>query len=141
MLSVFQFADFVIYNLEYKNAKIEDETKDDNHIEFAYNLVSGDDDTYILSLLTRIKNVQSDHVLNITLETRGTFVFDSDNELHAEEKENMIKTNGSAIMFPYIRTLISNLTSADTHEETIVLPTINFSQVISDIDKKNQKDI
>ena len=56
-----------------------------------------------------------------------------------EAKENVVKTNGSAIMYPYIRTLIHSISSMDTHGDIIILPTINLSKVIEDIDSTKKR--
>lgn len=133
MLGDFQFEGFIISNINYKTKSLKD-CKKENELEFSYNL-QNENNTYILSIRTNLINIQNDHYLDITLETRGRFVFIDDGS--KEEREQLIKANGSAIMYPYIRSLIYNITSADTCGQAIILPTINFVKVIENIDNKN----
>ena len=140
MLGEFQFEGFIIKNIDYKANPIEagNEIPESNEINFAYTLTN-DEDTYLLSILTHVINIQSNHFLDITVVTRGRFVFQKDSEIDIEEKNKIIKENGSAIMFPYIRSVIYNLTCADSCNDPVIMPTINFSKIIEDIDKRNQK--
>lgn len=140
MLSNFQFEGFIIKNIDYKAESVEnnDVAPVDDEFNFAYTL-KNDDNTYILSLLTHVINVQVDHYLDITVETRGRFIFQDDEDMDFNERCNLIKENGSAIMFPYVRSLIYNLTCADSFNDPVIMPTINFSKIISDIDRKDQE--
>lgn len=52
--------------------------------------------------------------------------------LDLEEKKKFIMQNTSAIMFPYIRSLISVITS-QADGKTITLPTINFVNMMNDV--------
>lgn len=134
MMAEFQFIDFLIMNIDYKATSLSNETDDDNNLEFAYG-VSHEENTYTLSILTSISNVQKDHILKIRVESKGKFAFENNCKMDDNEKIKIIKSNGSAIMFPYIRSIITNLTSADTHNESVILPTMNFSKIIEEIDK------
>ncbi|MDE9829222.1 protein-export chaperone SecB [Staphylococcus delphini] len=43
--------------------------------------------------------------------------------------DEILKVNGTAILFPYIRTLISSLTSLDDSTEHVLLPAINVKSM------------
>lgn len=137
MLGSFQFNDFIIKNIEYKAKPLTKEETIEDGLSFAYNLAN-DENEYKLSILTKIISRQGNHVLDINIEVRGVFTFEPDSEISCEEKKEIIKENGSAIIYPYIRSLIYNLTSADTQNTPIILPTINFHSVINDIDKDEE---
>lgn len=50
-------------------------------------------------------------------------------------KEDLIKlflVNGSAILFPYLRSTLTDITSKSDHDP-IILPTFNFNTIINDI--------
>lgn len=135
MIGEFQFVDFLVTNIDYKAVSLDDgDEQGENNIEFAYNL-QHDEKVYTLGLLVVVENIQKDHKLKIRLETKGKFVFNDDTALDDAKCEELIKVNGSAILFPYIRSLLYNLTSADSHGDAIILPTINFTKVIEEIDK------
>ena len=136
MLSEMQFLDFIITNVDYKVSSLTEEKG--NNLEFAYGL-DVLDDVYVLSILTKIKNTQKDHSLDIIIETKGRFSFVEGCDLDDDQKKNIVKTNGSAILYPYVRSLIYNLTSADTHGKAVILPTINFKKAIEEIDAKSNQ--
>lgn len=139
MIGEFQFVDFLITNIDYKAMPLNDnDVQGDNNIEFAYNL-KHNETVYTLGLLVIIENIQKDHKLKIKLETKGKFIFDEESGLNDVKCEELIKVNGSAILFPYIRSLLYNLTSADSHGDAIILPTINFAKVIEEIDQNNKE--
>jgi len=52
-----------------------------------------------------------------------------------EEKEMFLKANASAILFPYLRSLLSLITS-QLECETIILPTMNFQLFFEDADNE-----
>lgn len=138
MISDIQFVEFIITNIDYKVISLEE--GDEDNFEFAYGLKTIDD-TYILSILTKVIDVQEDHKVEVTIETKGRFAFLEDCDLEDKAKENVVKTNGSAIMYPYIRALIHSISSVDTRGDVIILPTINFNKVIEDIDSNQKEDI
>ncbi len=138
MISDIQFVEFIITNIDYKVVSLEEDNED--NFEFAYGLKEVDD-TYILSILTKVADVQGDHKVEITIETKGRFAFLEDCDLEDKSKENVVKTNGSAIMYPYIRALIHSISSVDTRGDVIILPTINFNKVIEDIDSNIKEEI
>lgn len=63
--------------------------------------------------------------LKLNVEIAGVFQFEDDSNFIEENIKNLIIPNGTAILFPYLRTLISNITSFDTLGEGIIIPTIN----------------
>ena len=55
MISDIQFVEFIITNIDYKVVSLEEDNED--NFEFAYGLKEVDD-TYILSILTKVADVQ-----------------------------------------------------------------------------------
>lgn len=53
-----------------------------------------------------------------------TGYFEVNPEMDIEDTRSFLQVNGTAILFPYIRTTISFITSLD-NENAIILPTIN----------------
>ncbi len=52
-------------------------------------------------------------------------------ELNIEEKNYFLNVSAPAIIYPYIRALISNITSFDV-EKSVVLPVIDFTSLKND---------
>jgi preprotein translocase subunit SecB len=69
----------------------------------------------------------------------GLFHIESD-ELSDEQKEVFFKVNGVAILFPYLRGLVSELTSKGSMNP-IILPTMNITALLAELDKNNPKTI
>ena len=57
----------------------------------------------------------------------GFFEFDTD--LSEKETEVILETNGTAILFPYLRTLISTITT-NACIPPLIIPTMNISKMI-----------
>lgn len=54
--------------------------------------------------------------------------------LSSEEKQQYLATNGSAMLYPYIRTIVSMITALDDSEVS-VLPTLNFRDMFNSQEK------
>ncbi|MFW3589727.1 hypothetical protein [Vagococcus fluvialis] len=65
---------------------------------------------------------------NIKLSVNG--FFELNDEYSEDELEKALVVNGTAIIFPYIRSMISMLSSLDS-EEAIILPTINTNNLLN----------
>lgn len=65
--------------------------------------------------------------LDLTLD--GFFEVPSD--LNDEVKQNFLNISAPAILYPYARTFISNVTSFDV-DETVILPIINFANLYNE---------
>jgi preprotein translocase subunit SecB len=62
--------------------------------------------------------------------------FETNSKLTSEEEKlQIILSNGSAIMYPYMRALITDITSKSDFSP-IILPTINFYDYVSEVYKE-----
>jgi preprotein translocase subunit SecB len=63
----------------------------------------------------------------------GVFVIEVlDQDITDEQIVSFYKVNGVTILFPYLRSLVSDLTSKGS-EPPIILPTINVAEMVKDI--------
>lgn len=66
----------------------------------------------------------------------GVFVIEElENNISEDEIIALYKINGIAILFPYLRSLVSDMTSKGS-EPPIILPTMNIAKMISDLDSE-----
>jgi len=72
--------------------------------------------------------------LGIKIEISGKFDI-SDNLKSKKEIANALFVNGTAIMFPYVRSIISMISGLDS-SSTILLPTINTMDLLKSKNKK-----
>ena len=63
----------------------------------------------------------------IEVEIIGEFKFSD--EIKEDEKTKFLKINGAAILYPYVRAYISNISSFDKEALPIIIPTVNFQQI------------
>lgn len=76
---------------------------------------------------------ENNYPFTIDVSLLGFFEFDGD--LKEEDVHKMIEINGSAILFPYLRSIISNIT-ASAGIQPLIIPTMNISKLIkNDINK------
>lgn len=68
------------------------------------------------------KPVLNNRVLNIDITVSGFFDFEDCEEYSEKELDNILKYDGIAILFPYVRTLIQNISSYDCSNSRIILP-------------------
>ena len=81
-----------------------------------------------------IKITDKVNILNIALKASGIFSID-DNLLNGINKDTIIKRNTVAIMFPYIRSQITLLTT-QPGMSAVIMPPINVNALIDDIEAK-----
>lgn len=121
---------------EYKVNKVEftlNPNWSGNETEIDLNIrkqVTYDEDTKsgIVKLFTNVfENAeQRDYPFSIVLEVSGFFNIESDNH---EESKKLLNTNAVAILFPYIRALISTYTS-NANVAPLILPAINVNKLV-----------
>lgn len=60
----------------------------------------------------------------------GQFVFNSEEDKTNTGFEKYLKTNAVAILFPYLRQVVTTLTATSNIMQPIILPTVNISQLL-----------
>ncbi len=81
-----------------------------------------DENTYRVSLKTDVHD--DDSFLNVSVTTIG--IFETDQKYHS-----LVESNAIAIMFPFVRSYITSLTT-QPGMEPIVLPAINVLSLVKD---------
>ena len=85
------------------------------------------DKKYDVILSTSISN--NDKTLNLFIELIGTFYFDDTIAIDDKLKDSLIKKNAVAILFPYMRSQITLLTS-QPDMTPVILPPININDLL-----------
>jgi preprotein translocase subunit SecB len=75
--------------------------------------------------------------LYIKAEILGLFVIQEGSELNEKEIMSFYRTNAVAILFPYLRSLVTDLSSKGS-EPPIILPTINIVAMMKENHLKDQ---
>lgn len=132
---------YKIINLSYSSAFVNDEnTKKKNSFSLTPNLkIRKDKKNGILNIKVSLKKfVNDNNYFEISIELDG--VFEISNELNSNEAKmvNILYVNGTAILYPYVRAVISMITGLDS-EATVLLPTINTLDLLKEATKKHDK--
>lgn len=129
-----KFKDYVVNSIEFKNNLSFDNSpiEIDFDINSEVNFIS--DKEFFLGLEIEIFRdpEKNNYPFNFKAEIIGTFEIDTDNEV---EKNKLAEQNSVAILFPYVRALISTYTSA-SNVSPIILPPINVVKYIQNKKKK-----
>lgn len=87
-------------------------------------------------ILGAIYDQESNFPYLIEVVLRG--FFETTNELETEEKKlDCLLANGSAIMYPYIRAIFTEITSKSDYNP-VILPTVNFYEYIKELHEKSE---
>lgn len=134
MKSSLQFIKFKVLEMNYRLNLQVDKDERDNVLnpEFDVSVGASKDDINkgIVKLRVEIGNQENTYEY-IRVEILGFFKFTNEDNFQDYEIENYYKVNGTAILFPYLRTLVSDLTSKGD-ESPIILPTVNVSSFFED---------
>ena len=68
----------------------------------------------------------------------GLFEIKSDEQISEETKDHFFRVNSVAIMYPYLRSIISDL-SGKGSEPPIILPTVNIIELMKTQNDENKK--
>ena len=129
MKSVVEFNNYSINKLEFKknNTFTRAEKKTAIDIEVARTVqVNGDNATVTLQVLIFNDAEKKNYPFQMQLEVAGDFVI---TETTDEQKEILAKENCVAILFPYIRSLVSTITS-NANVPPLIIPPINVLSLI-----------
>lgn len=143
MKPVIEFKGYEIENIYYNKNELSEELKKEltfdeigNAMKLAYKTgLSSDEKMGLVSFMINI--YRGSDYLNFELEVSGHFAILD--KLNPEKIDEYLSINGTAILFPYVRSIVSMLTTLDS-KDAIILPTINtsiFGEVELDSDFKN----
>lgn len=119
---------FSRYSFNHIRGKEDVEYNTSFKIEYAIN--SGDDTKIKVTIDTIITN--SSETIELNLQTVGIFQIEK-NDIDDETYEHLVKANTVAIVFPFIRSQVSLLTT-QPGMMPIIIPPININALIADQD-------
>ncbi|CEF18454.1 hypothetical protein NS341_11090 [Staphylococcus xylosus] len=139
MQSVMRFESFRILEIEYKFVE---EMKEDNltfEVKTSNIEIDNINKSHDLFIKLEMKDKNKDKPYNrkIIVAVQGKFSFENTENSDIKVMEDLLRVNGTAILMPYIRTLISNLTAFDNSTDHVLLPTINVNSLLEDSEKED----
>lgn len=125
--------EFVNFQIKEINYQLDvDINQDDLSFEISSPNISDENIEKIheLEIKIFISDVDENYKRKIELTIVGNFRFESKGDFNNKELQDLIRKNGTAILMPYIRSFVSNITSFDNSTSPILLPTINAFNLV-----------
>ena len=114
---VISFENYYISEMQFRKIK-----KDDEINKFKIDIGIDESKKFV-----KLKVSISTEINLIEVEIIGEFKFA--NEISEKARIKFLKINGAAILYPYIRAYISNISSFDKEASAIIIPTVNFQKI------------
>jgi|SRR5690625_138856 len=130
----FQLVDYIVNKAEY-NLNSNFSPSEDSSLELDFDIeaiISYEDDQDFITLKSSVgdnENLNCPFIINV--EITGIFEFDGDDH----SRESFLKTSGTATLFPYLRSLISEMSSISNVFPTFRIPLINVMEYLQDKDR------
>ena len=126
--SIMQLTNLYFKNISFSREKL---NIDDNlKIFFDHEIRKNDNDTdVVLSVLINDEN----NALKLSVELVGTFAFSNSENVNKNLYDNLINKNAIAILFPYLRSQVTLITS-QPNMTPIILPPININTLLRNDD-------
>ena len=126
--SIMQLTNLYLKNISFSREKL---NIDDNlKIFFDHEIRKNDNDTdVVLSVLINDEN----NALKLSVELVGTFAFSNSENVNKNLYDNLINKNAIAILFPYLRSQVTLITS-QPNMTPIILPPININTLLKNDD-------
>ncbi|PCF35720.1 hypothetical protein B5C00_01675 [Staphylococcus delphini] len=127
---VMNFQSFRLMNVELNTVNQEKDENDKTSLRVnAGTTEINEEGVGQLELEINIAEKENEYLRDIKVKVLGIFEFPNIENNQGYDLDEILKVNGTAILFPYIRTLISSLTSFDDSTEHVLLPAINVKSM------------
>lgn len=127
-----RFIDYRVNDIDYRiNQHFEEK-----NVSVKFNLsrnveyLDDEDNTMLVSLIISVFEDAEENNYPFSLKINMTGIFELD-DIHESERESFAEVNAVAILFPYIRSLISTIT-ANVNVPPLILPPINVVNLIKE---------
>lgn len=136
--SALKFNDYIVdevefyNNIQFNSEDVELKMDIDDSIQFI-----DDKNTFLLHLKTKIfpEAVKNNYPFSMNIAITGIFQFNEDKNISESDKQKFARINSIAILFPYVRAIVSTYT-ASANIQPLILPPIN---VVSYVNNKTNK--
>ncbi len=129
--SVLSFQDYLVDTIEFhlneNYEDISDTITPELYLNSDFSVV--DENSAVVSLECIIFNEPEKKNKPFRLKVKMTGFFKFKGDISSEPRRNMLEANATAILYPYLRSLVSNITSS-AGLPTLILPLINVYKFI-----------
>ena len=129
--------DSMSYSRNSKFSDFENKRKVTYHPEFeAHTIIHEDTDKAELTLNFKVPD---DFPFLVEVTITGSFSYVKVEDKTGGGLKNFVQVNGSAILFPYIRAIVSQLTGMANEYTPLLLPTINIGAILAKHSRNESK--
>lgn len=137
-MAILEFENYVVNTMSYSKNENFDRQNSEINLKPA---ISADfnkkDDIINVKLTVLIGSLEDKKKpFRIECEVIGKFKYNTDKNDTEISEESIIKNNTVAILYPYIRQLVSSLTQQSNEYPSYILPTINVAKALEKEDQK-----
>lgn len=136
-MSKLQFEDYYLKELSYKRNDSFNNSKEINLMPklSAQIVIKKKNDTAYIDLLAKHGNLDDPaSAFEVTINIVGIFKYSNEDPEYTITFENFLRENGLAILWSYIRPMISDIISRGNEFPTFILPVINVRKMLEDSD-------
>jgi preprotein translocase subunit SecB len=138
--SILSFDNYIVKNISFEaNSNFKPSEKIPLEVEFFHDLdvdLSGNMAAVGLGC-SIFKESKENHPFCLEIELVGFFKFET--TLEPEQIEKLLRINATAILFPYLRSIVSSIT-ANSGFQTLVLPIVNIHKVLEQQEREEKND-
>lgn len=136
-MAILEFKNYIVNNISYiKNKNFDRQTREINLRPVISADFNRKDDIIYVKLTVLIGSLEDKKIpFKVECEVTGKFKYNADKNDTKISEESIVKNNTVAILYPYIRQLISSLTQQSNEYPSYILPTINVAKMLN---KKDQ---
>lgn len=131
----------IVFKLNYKyNADSLDATPISCRFDISHHNVEQDPNRIMVSINTKLFNeefTETDNPFYLSVTLNGYFKLDKPFEGNSGDSEKLLKTNTVAILFPYVRSIITNITS-QANIPPVILPPVNTFKLMEESQNKER---
>lgn len=128
------FKDYIVTEMYMKtNLKFKKENKKEVSIkqDFSAEIVYDMNDVSFVQLNLEIENEKDESPFDLSVSIVGFFELNSDG-YNEERYISLLKVNAVAILYPYLRSVVTDITSKANAFNPLILPPMNFSSMLQE---------
>lgn len=134
MESLLKFENYKVLEVQYRTS-LKNPIYDQAELNPVFNVGIGinneNNKQSIVKLSVEIGNKDNDDEEYLFVEIVGFFKYDSEEEIDEEELYTVYRINGTAILFPYLRSMVCDVTGKGD-QPAILIPPINIYSLFED---------
>lgn len=144
LLSVFRFEDYKINSIEFKrNDRFQ--YQDPLDIKFGLGVGISLENERVAGRVTIDLNVfenaeEINYPFSLKISISGYFSTDDECKMPRDKFEEYCKINGTAAMFPFLRSAVADITKA-ANMEPLVLPLVNIHNLIKNAEEESKENL